>query len=158
MAKYAQEYATHHLKVTKNTDTEIAFSLTDTMLNTIYNFPLTVKIRIPNNWQEITSTQNKKPISCKTVLYNGNLYALVKAIPDRGIVILKGKINNTKPKNNPISRYEMATLYDGFHVPTTISKEAQKMMLTKKRSARNTAQTPKANAPIAAWKKFQERK
>ncbi len=155
VAKYAQEYATHQLRVTKNTTDEIAFILTDKMQDKTYDYPLTVKIRIPNNWTTITSTQKGNLIEQKIITYNHNQYALVKAIPDRGTVMLKGIVDKIKPKNNPISRFEPATLQNAFYVPTTISKEAQKMMRAKKRSARNTAQTPKGNAPIKEWKKFQ---
>ena len=155
VAKYAQEYDTHHLKIIKNKETEITFDLTDEMQDKIYDYPLTVKIRIPNNWYTITSTQNGKTLPQKIITYNFNQYVLVKVVPDRGITSIKGIIDTSKQKNNPITRYESATLQDAFHIPSTISKEAQKMMLTKKRSARNTAKTPKADGPIKEWKKFQ---
>ena len=155
VVKYAQEYATHHLKVTKNTNNEIAFSLTDGMQNKIYDFPLTVKIRIPNNWTKIIGTQNGKTISQKIVTYNHNQYALVKAIPDKGTVTLKATLDKSKPKNSPISRFESTTLRDEFYVPTTISTEAQKILRSKTRSGRNLAQTPKGDAPLKQWKKLQ---
>lgn len=156
VAKYAQEYATHTVKVTKNNTTEIAFTLKDEMQNEIYNYPLTVKVRIPNNWIKIDATQNGNLIPQKIITYNHNQYALVKAIPDRGKILLKGTVDATKPKNSAISRYETATLKNGYHIPTTISKQAQEMLRSKKRSARNTAKMPQPNAPLNEWTTFQK--
>ncbi len=156
VAKYAQEYATHSISVTKNTNTEIVFDLKDEMQNKIYDYPLTVKVRIPNNWNKITTTQNGKTIHQKIITYNYNQYALVKAVPDRGEVLLKGVVDETKQKNNPVSRFETSTLDNGFYVPTTISKQAQEILLAKKRAIRNTLQMPKPNAPLSEWTKFQK--
>lgn len=156
VAKYAQEYATHTVKVTKNNTTEIAFTLKDEMQNEIYNYPLTVKVRIPNNWIKIDATQNGNLIPQKIITYNHNQYALVKAIPDRGKILLKGTVDVTKPKNNAITRYETATLKNSYHIPTTISKQAQEMLRSKKRSARNTAKMPHPNAPLSEWTTFQK--
>ncbi len=155
IAKYAQEYATHSLVIDSISDTSISFTLTDEMQDEIYDFPLTVKIRLANNWTSLFATQNGKDIESKIIIYNQNKYALVKAIPDRGQVTLNGKVDKNLQKNNAISRFELATLKDEFHVPKTISKEAQEMMKARKRSNRNMAQTPKANAPHKEWKKFQ---
>lgn len=155
IAKYAQEYATHSIEVTENTAENISFLLTDEMQDKTYDFPLTIKIRVPNNWTKITTTQNGKAIGHKTITYNKNNYVLTKAIPDQGEVTLQGIIDENISKNNPIRRFENTTLRDEFYVPTTISKEAQEMMRAKKRSNRNTAQTPKGDAPHKEWKKFQ---
>ncbi len=156
VAKYAQEYATHTLKVTKNEEDSINFILTDKMQDAIYDMPLTVKIRVPNNWISAKATQNGKTIAHKIITYNFNKYALVKAVPDRGKVVLLAKTAENIPVNNAITRYEKTTLQDAFYVPTTISKEAQEILKAKRRSDRNTAKTPKANAPHSEWKKFQD--
>jgi len=155
VAKYSQEYATHSLKTDSISDTAISFTLSDEMQDKIYDFPLTVKIRLANNWVSFSAKQNGKDIDSKIIYYNQNKYALVKAIPDKGKVILKGNLDKSIPKNNATARYEPATLRDEFHVPKTISKEAQEMMKERKRSNRNTAQTPKGDAPHKDWKKFQ---
>ncbi len=154
IAKYAQEYATHKLKVTKNKKNTITYILTDAMQDEIFDMPLTVKIRIPNNWINIKATQKKKRVSFKTINYNGNKYVLVKTVPDKGEVTLEAESNNLV-KNNPTTRYELTTLHDEFYAPKTISAEAQKMMKTFKRSNRNLASTPKGDAPHSEWLKFQ---
>ena len=155
VAKYAQEYATHTIKMKSVSDNEISFCLSDRMDDKLFDFPLTVKVRLANNWTNTSVTQDGKIVKHKIISHNKNQYALVKVIPDNGQVILKGNLDATKPKNNPISRYEPTTLQNAFHIPQTVSPEAQEMMKAYKRSNRNEASTPKGNAPHKDWNKFQ---
>jgi len=155
VAKYAQEYATHQLKVTKNGEDIIEFSLTDDMQDAIFNFPLTVKVRIANNWVNTKATQNGIPIKTKVITYNLNKYALLKVVPDRGNVILTATIDENLKKSHPFSRYEIATLRDDYYVTKTISKGAQDLMKARVRIGKSTAQFPKGDAPHSEWKKVQ---
>jgi hypothetical protein len=90
VAQYSQSYASHNLTVDAVAQTEIKFTVTDDMLDTAFDFPLTVKIRVANNWANISATQNGVSVDTKLISYNGNSYALVKAVPDAGQVILTG--------------------------------------------------------------------
>lgn len=92
IAKYAQEYATHTIKVDSVSETIISFNLTDEMEDDIYDFPLSVKIRLANNWKSFSATQNGKVIESKTITRNHYKYALIKVVPDRGQVVLTGDI------------------------------------------------------------------
>ncbi|QCX37667.1 hypothetical protein FF125_04170 [Aureibaculum algae] len=92
VAKYAQEYATHSLSVDSISENSISISLTDKMKDEIYDYPLTIKVRLANNWLSLSATQNGNEIESKIISYNQNKYALVKAIPDHGQVILKGDV------------------------------------------------------------------
>ncbi len=91
VAKYAQEYATHSLKVDSISRTAISFSLKDAMDDGIYDLPLTVKVRLANNWSSLSATQNGKEVESRIIYHDQDKYALVKAIPDRGQVTLKRK-------------------------------------------------------------------
>ena len=59
------------------------------MRDDIYNYPLTVKVRLANNWVSLSSTQNGIEIKSEIIQYNGNNYALIKAVPDNGEILLK---------------------------------------------------------------------
>ena len=156
VAKYAQEYATHSLKVDSVSVNKIHFILTDKMLNEIYNYPLTVKVRLPNNWSNVSANQEDNVIENKVIEYNNNKYTLVKVVPDRGQVILTGDVDLTTPKNNTSSRLEMATLTDYFHIPKTISKEAQDLLKSKTRLVRESgSHFPKGDASPKKWKELQ---
>ncbi len=93
VVKYSQEYATHTLKIDKVLDNKILLTLTDKMMDSIYNMPLTIKVRVPNNWKSINVTQHDKVIESKVVVFQKNNYAFIKAVPDKGKVVIKN-INN----------------------------------------------------------------
>jgi len=88
IALYGQERDTHTLHVYDVTDNSIKFTLTDLMDDSVFTIPLTVKIRINNNWNAVTAIQSGEIIPISFVEYNGNKYILVKAVPDRGEIIL----------------------------------------------------------------------
>lgn len=93
IAQYGQSRDTHHLTVNSINTTEIKFTLTDEMSDDLYFYPLTVKIKVGNDWANVTATQNGKPVSAHLISYYENKYALVDAVPDRGQVIVKGEID-----------------------------------------------------------------
>ncbi len=61
------------------------FLLTDTLPDSIYNYPLTLKIYNEGNTFR-SATQNDNEIE---ILYQNDEYALVRAVPDAGEIVLK---------------------------------------------------------------------
>jgi hypothetical protein len=88
IAKYGQERDTHTLKVTQAEAGLIKFTLSDSMVDEIYTYPLTVKVRLNPDWEGVRALQNGKEIEAAMVTYQGAKYALVKAVPDQGEVEL----------------------------------------------------------------------
>ena len=156
VAKYAQEYATHSLKVDSISVDEISFTLIDKMQNKVYNFPLTVKVRLPNNWLVVTAKQEGKTVENKIISYNNNKYALVKVVPDKGQVILHGTIDVNTLADTSMAHLELTTLTDYFYIPKTISKEAQDLLRSKTRLVRESgSHFPKGDASPKKWKELQ---
>jgi len=54
----------------------------------LFDFPLTVKVRLPEAWTAVAAVQGDKPVEAKIVEHEGGKFALVKAVPDRGAVTL----------------------------------------------------------------------
>lgn len=88
VARYAQSRETANLEVVQNSPSRIALRLTDRMDDRIYDFPLTVKVRLPASWQTAQAEQDGKPAVTRLVEHDGNRYALVDIIPDRGNAVL----------------------------------------------------------------------
>jgi len=88
VAKYGQQYASATLSNVETTDSSISFDLTDQMNDDWFDQPLTVKVRLPDDWagSGVTATQDEQGIATQLVEYNGANYVLVDAIPDRGSV------------------------------------------------------------------------
>lgn len=91
VAKYGQQRDTATLKVEENSANRISFSLTDKMDDTRFDYPLTVKVRVPDNWGGAVATQNGKAVEAKLVEHEGSKFALVQAVPDKGNVSLTTK-------------------------------------------------------------------
>ena len=52
----------------------------------IFDYPLTVKVRLPDGWKSAKATQGGKPVAVRFVSHDGAPYALVEAVPDKGAV------------------------------------------------------------------------
>ena len=87
VARYAQERESGVLNVTSVAADQIQFTLTDSMTNSLFNYPLTVKFRV-DNWADAVAVQNGQSIPVSLVTYSNNTYALVQAVPDQGTVVL----------------------------------------------------------------------
>jgi oligosaccharide reducing-end xylanase len=87
-ARYGQERDTHILTTLAVSDTLLRYTLADSMNDTLFNYPLTLKVRLRNDWQYVAATQNGAAIPCSLLTRQGNLYALVKAVPDQGEIRL----------------------------------------------------------------------
>lgn len=87
VALYGQERDSAKLKTISSTDSQIELSLTDMMYDDIFDYPLTIKVRLPD-WQGIKAQQNGKEITAKIIEHDNAKFALIQAVPDRGTVVL----------------------------------------------------------------------
>jgi len=88
VALYGQERDTASVTTDTSSDAKIAFTLTDKMDPAVFDYPLTVKIRLPESWKGVAATQGAKPIDLQVIAHEGANFALVKAVPDQAQVTL----------------------------------------------------------------------
>jgi peptidoglycan/xylan/chitin deacetylase (PgdA/CDA1 family) len=86
VTKYAQERETATLEITLVEEDTIEFEITDGMDDSIYDHPLTIKLRLDSSWDAVDANQDGQPIESYIVYHEGNVYAYVQPIPDRGAV------------------------------------------------------------------------
>ncbi|MCK5830506.1 MAG: polysaccharide deacetylase family protein [Methylococcales bacterium] len=89
VARYGQERDTARLSIITNNPTKIEFKLWDEMDDQIFNYPLTIKIKMHSGWQKIIATQAGNNLESGIIYHNDVAYALIKAIPDKGNVVIK---------------------------------------------------------------------
>ena len=87
-ARYGQERDTARLVVSAADASVIRFTLTDRMDDSRFDYPLTVKVRLPGAWKAAAGRQAGKAVDVKVIEHDGGRFALVKAVPDRGEVEL----------------------------------------------------------------------
>lgn len=85
---YGQERDTAKLNVTSSTSDRIVFELSDRMLDDWYDMPLTIKVRLPDTWENVTAQQRDQSINSRLITFENHRYALVDAVPDRGQIVL----------------------------------------------------------------------
>ena len=122
VAQYSQSFATHTLTVDAVAQTELKFTVIDEMLNSAFDFPLTVKIRVANNWANISATQNGADVDAELISHEGNTFALVKAVPNGDEVIVTGVEDDDPAIITPIDDQnveEEKTLEVGFSASNT---------------------------------------
>lgn len=91
--QYAQSRDTHTLHVTSIAPTQIKFLLTDQMDDNYFYYPLTVKIKVEDNWMSVVATQDSKQLNTQFVYNQGKKYLLVDAVPDRGEVTINAQLD-----------------------------------------------------------------
>ncbi|MDF3128876.1 polysaccharide deacetylase family protein [Kiritimatiellaeota bacterium B1221] len=88
VARYGQQRDTHTITLNENTESRIRYTLTDQMRDEFYDLPLTVKIKLPASWNRARAKQGDKLLEVETVEHEGQKYALIPAVPDRGEVVV----------------------------------------------------------------------
>jgi Polysaccharide deacetylase len=88
VVQYGQERDTAKLKNLKVAPDRISFSLTDDMKDDVFDYPLTVKVRLDKGWSKTNAAQNGKPVNAQIVEHNGAKFALVQAVPDCGKIVI----------------------------------------------------------------------
>ena len=78
--KYGQERDTATVKSERKGDT-LVVSVTDRMDDTLFDYPLTVKVRLPDAWKSVKGG--------RFITHDGKPYALVDIVPDRQPVTLR---------------------------------------------------------------------
>ena len=88
VVQYNREKLATTVTINEINETSMKLSITDTLDNTLYDFPLTVKVNVPDQWSSVTVTQNGQSTEVATVTENEKTYAYINIIPDKGEVEL----------------------------------------------------------------------
>lgn len=84
VTQYIKEYQTAIVDTTEYTESRITLTLTDGMDDIMFNFPLTIKVDIPDSWTNITATQAGNELE----FFIEGGFAYVDAVPDCGDIVL----------------------------------------------------------------------
>jgi oligosaccharide reducing-end xylanase len=66
----------------------ITLQVTDTLDNTIYNYPITLRRPLPTGWSWAAALQNNAPITSQIVTNGSQIYVMFDVVPDAGEVTL----------------------------------------------------------------------
>jgi hypothetical protein len=88
VVRYIRERDAVTIKETSKQTDKITLQVTDTLDNAIYNYPLTIRRPLPENWQSAKILQKDKEIAASVVETNNVKYVMFDIVPDSGDVIL----------------------------------------------------------------------
>jgi oligosaccharide reducing-end xylanase len=88
VSKYIMERNNASVAVLSASDSTIVLQVTDTMPDSLYNYPLTLRRPLPPNWPAAEVTQNDAPVSTWYARLDTVVYVMFKAVPDGGDVKL----------------------------------------------------------------------
>jgi len=69
-------------------ENSITVQVTDTLDNEIYDFPITIRRRLPTGWLSATVAQGGQDVEFRTVIVDAVKYVMFDAIPDSGNVVI----------------------------------------------------------------------
>ena len=68
----------------------VSLSVSDTLDDSVFNFPLTLKVNVPSGWEKVRASQNGESITVNMSVEGEKAFVYVNAIPDKGEVLLEG--------------------------------------------------------------------
>jgi len=96
VARYIKERNCVSVSEASSSETKIAILVTDTLSdNELFNYPLTIRRKLPEGWTSASALQNGKPVSDTIIEVNSVKYIQFEAVPDGGSVVIS-KVSNSK--------------------------------------------------------------
>ena len=88
VAKYIRERNAASVSQISETEDSIEVSVTDTLDNSYYNCPITVRRPLPEGWASAVAIQNGITLTSKVVEVNSVKYIMFDVVPDGGDILL----------------------------------------------------------------------
>jgi hypothetical protein len=123
IARYIKERNCVSVKELSKTDSIVTVQITDTLDNIIYNYPVTIRRPLPQNWTSASVSQNSKTINAQIIDISSVKYVMFDIIPDSGdITIKRTNLTNVSGSYNllPSNPSMMQNYPNPFNPSTTI--------------------------------------
>ena len=88
VVRYIRERNASSVAETTNSGKSITLQVTNSLNNSIYNFPITLRRLLPTNWPAAAISQNNRPVSAQLVTVNSTNYVMFDVVPNGGDVVL----------------------------------------------------------------------
>ena len=88
ITRYIKERDEADYQIVSSSNQLIQINVSDNLDNTIFNYPLNAYVKIPSEWNYVRTEQNGVIDTLTTIITDTGRVALVKVIPDKGILKL----------------------------------------------------------------------
>ena len=93
--KYIKERGSSTISVLSSSSDQIVLSLTDTLDDTIYNQPLTIRSEVPSGWTTVRILQGGSDVALPSALEGSTRVVYYNAVPDAGFITLRNPLAAT---------------------------------------------------------------
>ena len=87
--KYIYEKQTAKTDINWIRENALSLSLTDTMDDAIFNFPLTLKVNVPAEWEMVSVSQNGENSTVAVKVEDGKSFIYINVVPDKGDILVE---------------------------------------------------------------------
>ncbi len=101
-ALYVKERNAVTVTETFNEDTTMTLQVTDNLVDSIYNYPLTLRRPLPLEWPSADVLQNNDTVPARIVMVDSIVYLMFDVIPDNGEVRISKNNNYVIPEIDTI--------------------------------------------------------
>jgi peptidoglycan/xylan/chitin deacetylase (PgdA/CDA1 family) len=112
VVRYAKERNDVTVAESSNTGDSITLHVTDTLDNTIYNYPLTIRRPLPAGWLSVKVTQNSLPVTASIVKVNSVKYVMFDVVPDGGDIVLSKALYGDFTDGNTVAMDDLLFFSD----------------------------------------------
>lgn len=122
VARYIKERTAASVTQKSSDDHSFTISVTDNLVDSIFNYPLTIRRPLPDGWVEgdVIVTQDGEEVEDTVVTVSGKKYIMFKAIPDGGDVIISDGANAVLRGSSRIG--------NGFQSPVIVRQNSMLMI------------------------------
>ncbi|MEX2604807.1 MAG: polysaccharide deacetylase family protein [Gracilimonas sp.] len=129
VVKYIQERNAASVTEVSANENKIEVEITDTLDNSIYDHPLTIRRVLPEDWDSAAVTQDTLKLEVRIIVNGDQKFAQFNAIPDAGLITLE-KAVATSTENNGHEKSQSFNLIQNYPNPfnpsTNIVYDVQK--------------------------------
>ncbi len=149
VVRYIRERNAASITEVSSDTNSITLSVTDSLDDTIFNYPLTVRRPLPVNWPGARVSQNGRPVPSQIVTVNSTKYVMFEVVPDGGEIVLSKESVPIRLSNPARNSTNLSLRLDGqAGVSYAISSSAD--LLTWSPLQTNTLSDTYTNLTLAA--------
>ena len=121
VTKYIKERDNFFYSVLTQKDSQIKINISDNLNDQIYNYPLTVFIKVPESWEYALLIQGEKLDTLRAIYHESGTRVMANIIPDGGIISLfKLSITGVEDfADNVLNEYKLYQNYPNPFNPET---------------------------------------
>jgi peptidoglycan/xylan/chitin deacetylase (PgdA/CDA1 family) len=121
IVRYMKQRDNYEYQIISSTTDEIKINITDDLYDEIYNYPLSVYVTVPEEWNYVLSTQSNRIDTLTSITTDSGKVVLSKIIPDGGIASFT-KLNITGIEDEQVQplAFELYQNYPNPFNPLTV--------------------------------------